>query len=306
MTWVNRTRRCDRMGAEMTHNHPTSCRGFSLKPLCCVFRVLWWKTGGHVCSLLFKEKLIFLDLVDQVEEHNLFHLCQDEPRCETLSVSICVVADMCVHSGVPRSTVWSLVLLRWCCVSGPVPLGRGHPPAGTHRAGCWTPLISLHCWLLHTPLLSASRASKHHLSSVTPPKQHPPPTTLSAAPPYWFPPKSDFPRPVSCSSSFLTNYAVKLMAPHLNYNLYETLSTTLRKRQTTHTIASQSSSLDDISSLPLVPNTSSTDSGVVLNPRCLWIFLNGSFGPEGVSWTLQDVWSTLQTGFIAWIHSVCQ
>lgn len=187
----------------------------SLKPLCCVFWVPWWKTGGHVCSLLFKGKLIFLDLVDQVEEHNLFHLCQDEPRCETLSASICVCADTCVHSGVPRSTVWSLVLLRWCRVSGPAPLGRGRPPAGTHRAGCWTPLISLHCWLLHTPLLSASRASKHHLSSVTPPKQHPPPppTTLSAAPPYWFPPRSDFPRPVSCSSSFLTNYAVKLMAP---------------------------------------------------------------------------------------------
>lgn len=94
--------------------------------------------------------------------------------------------------------------------------------------------------------------------------------------------------------------------PNPNYNPYETLSTTLRKRQTTHTIASQSSSRDAIYSLPLVRNTSSTDSGVVLNPRRLRIFPNSSFRTKGVSWALNEVWSTLQTGFIAWIHSIYQ
>lgn len=284
---VGLTRRFDRMGAGTTHNHPTSYRGFFFKAF--VLRIqsaLWWTTGGHVCSLLFEGKLIFLDLVDQVEKRNLFH---DEPRCETLSVSVCVFADMCVHSGVLRSTVWSLVLLRWCRVSGPAPLGRGHPPAGTHRSGCWTPLISLHCWLLHTPPplrikgIQTPSVLRDTSQATSPPQPspllhlidfHQGPIFLALFP---------------AAHLFWQTTRSSWWPPHLNYNPYETLSTTLRKRQTTHTIASQSSSLDAISSLPLVRNTSSTDSSVVLNPRGLWIFLNGSFRPEAVSWTLHEV-----------------
>lgn len=176
----------------------------SLKPLCCAFRVLCDEQQGGMFVLFYSRENWFSWIWSTKSRSATF---------KTLSVSVCVFADMCVHSGVLRSTVWSLVLLRWCRVSGPAPLGRGHPPAGTHRSGCWTPLISLHCWLLHTPpplrikgiqTPSVLRDTSQATSL---------PTTLSAAPPYWFPPRSDFPRPVSCSSSFLTNYAVKLMAP---------------------------------------------------------------------------------------------
>lgn len=143
-------------------------------------------------------------------KHNLFRLCTGRtPIPKTLSVCSCVFVDVCVHFDMPGSTVWSLMLLKWCRVSGLVPLGRGHPPAGTPVAG--RGYISLHYWLLHTSLLSASRASKHHLFSMTPTNTLPLPT-LSATPLYWFPPRSDFPRAVSRGSSFLTNYLVKFMA----------------------------------------------------------------------------------------------
>lgn len=214
----------------------------SLMPLCCAFRVLvWWTTGGHVCSLLFEGKLIFWNLVDQEREHNLFHLCPDEPPLWNFK-RLC--RHVCVRFGEPRSTVWSLVLLRWCRMSGQVPLRRGHPPAGTHRAGCWTPLISLHCWLLLTPLLSASRAAKHHLSSMTPTKQHPPPQPSPLLHLIDFHQGPIFLALFPVAHLFWQTTRSSWWPLHLNYNQYETLSATLCKRQTTHTIASQSLSFN--------------------------------------------------------------
>lgn len=69
----------------------------------------------------FEGKLIFWDLAGQVEQHNHFHLCPG--RKPILNVYSRVFVDIHVSSGVPRSTVWLLMLLRWCCVSGLVPLG---------------------------------------------------------------------------------------------------------------------------------------------------------------------------------------
>lgn len=138
----------------------TSAGGADLSyflPLCLLwyfhvvysYRCVTNNTGGMSVPPFFDRKLIFRDL-------------RGNRSRATISISILV-------DTLALNVMWALALAqqfgRSCSSDGaPCPqlCSSWHTPCRR-----WTLLYSLHCRLQCTPLLSASRVSKHHLSSVT-------------------------------------------------------------------------------------------------------------------------------------------
>lgn len=225
----------------------------SLIPFCCVFTALCDEQHGDMFVLsLFEGKLIFWDLAYQVEEHNLFRLyAGGNPPPQTLSVSSLVFA-----CSLWRARINSLVGRAAQMVSRVRTGATGkRPPSSWH-----TPCRLLDAANLATLLTVAHThpSSRHqgHPNTICPPWHLPTPapnpllySTLLISTKVRFSSRC-FPRLIFFDKlSGVSSW----WPPHLNYNHYETISATLRKRQTTHTIASQSSSLYAISPLCRTP-----------------------------------------------------